>query len=56
MSDTCRDSVAISLLSEEAREGCEATDSWWLSLTIDVPVWSMAGRARSTQAISLVGL
>lgn len=42
MGDTCRDTVAISLLSEEAREGCEATDSWWLSLTIDVPVWNMA--------------
>lgn len=38
MGDTCRDSVAISLLPEEAREGREATDSWWLSPTTDVPV------------------
>lgn len=38
MGDTCRDSAAISLLPEEAREGREATDSWWLSPTADVPV------------------
>lgn len=56
MGDTCRDSVAIALLPEEAREGHEATDSWWLQLFLCASTAQWHGRWSQGHPESLGGI